>query len=238
MTKIKAPLHSLKATGPLGRDLQFSATRHGGRVGAPTTPGNPRTPAQVAHRTIFQSGVEFWHTLTDAEKEAYAALDRRTGYNPGYLNFMSLWLRGEVPYDRGEGHLPLIAWSFKTVLSGSWARLQNNIIYLAGIIYNTSASDGDEVAWPLYLSAGTYDIALVCNRVADSGIVKIDIDGVEVATFDLYNSPTQNSHYMLVTGVVVATPGLKTISARLDGKNPSSTSYLARLVALIFTRTD
>jgi len=52
---------------------------------------------------LFQGAIEYWRTLTPAEKQVYHDVDPQIGANPAYLNFLRSWLLGTVP-EHGDEH--------------------------------------------------------------------------------------------------------------------------------------
>ncbi|MBA7521982.1 hypothetical protein ES705_14103 [subsurface metagenome] len=87
MSRNKAPVYSLGAHGSIGKTLTFRES-HGQTI-VEKTPRllDPETPAQLAHRAIFQGCVSAWHALPAAEKAAYERLGR-PGHMTGYAYFM------------------------------------------------------------------------------------------------------------------------------------------------------
>jgi len=237
MVKLRKSLLGLKASGPLGDQLTLSTHGKQVRVGRRPHPFNPQTNAQVSHRTLFLSGIEFWHTLTDAEKRVYAAINPRIGANPGYLNFMSLWLEGNVPYDRGEGNKFYHVWLCESVIQGAWSSWGVAATPFANVTGNTNHDDGDAVQWKDYLDAGTYTLLVLAQKTPEGGIVKFFIDDVEVATFDTYDVGWLSNIREVEAGIVIATPGLKTIKAVVTGKNPASTNHYFVTSAITLWRT-
>ncbi|GAI02703.1 unnamed protein product, partial [marine sediment metagenome] len=60
---------------------------------------------------------------------------------------------------------------------------------------NTSNADGDNVSYAPYLEAGTYTLRIVLTTSDNLGICDVYIDAAEVASFDLYSSPTVGWRY-------------------------------------------
>lgn len=122
-----------------------------------------------------------------------------------------------------------------TIMPGAWESIgQGTFIfcteetaqYTQNSFYNSSEVDGDNVSYKTYLPAGTYTLMLHTRHSTNRGILDIYIDAAEVASFDLYNSPSLFNILDVQIGIVIATPGIKTIKLQVDGKNPSSTSYV------------
>jgi hypothetical protein len=102
---------------------------------------------------------------------------------------------------------------------------------------NTSNANGDNFTMNVYLSAGTYTFQLLTHRATDKAIVDVDIDGVEVASYDLYNGGEIVNHVFETANIVVSTTGLKAIRFRVDGRNAASTQWYFTPTAFAFIRT-
>lgn len=103
--------------------------------------------------------------------------------------------------------------------------------------YNTAGNDLDEIDYRIWLGVGTYTLVRVGETDNNQGILDIDIDAVEVASFDLYSASSVKDAVQRQTGIVVATAGLKVITFRVDGKHASSSKYHVFLGHIEFRRT-
>jgi len=137
----------------------------------------------------------------------------------------------------GEGHIFILPAFYNTIPQGAWYFLVNTSYWLEGSFRNSSSNDGDSLTYKLYLDAGTYTLGLLTNTGSAKPIVDIDIDAVEVASFDLYSSPAGMNTILKQTGIVIASAGLKTLTYRIDGKNASSSNYNAKWQAIALWRT-
>jgi len=92
MPKLKGPLFSLSAQGPLAKLLTFR--RHGPDtvVGIPTTHPDAGSPAQLSWRTMYEACSSLWHTLSDVEKQAWES-NARAKHMTGYALWQSQCLR-------------------------------------------------------------------------------------------------------------------------------------------------
>ena len=127
--------------------------------------------------------------------------------------------------------------NYNSIGQGTWAYGVDDALYLNGRFTNTSETNGDNISYKVYLAAGTYTLRFHCLKGNSHGIVDIDIDGVEKASFDLYNAANIINQVISATGIVVAVGGLKTVRLRMDGKNGASSSYRMYLMAFSFWRT-
>jgi hypothetical protein len=104
-------------------------------------------------------------------------------------------------------------------------------------IQTLNDNNGNNISWQLALPAGTYTLRLVQNIAESYGIIDIDIDGTEVASFDGY-VPDYTYVLRQQTGIVIAQTGTKTITLRVDGKNPSSTNYGCSMSNIVLIKTS
>jgi len=103
MAKLKAPFFSLEARGAFASTIVINTV--GGQAIARRLRrhADARSPAQLVQRNLFEGAIEYWHTLTPAEKQVYHDIDPQIGANPAYLNFIRSWLMGTVP-THGDEH--------------------------------------------------------------------------------------------------------------------------------------
>lgn len=139
--------------------------------------------------------------------------------------------------DPGEGHINMLPFNYSAIGQGTWVNQVNTSSYMNGWFANTSNSDGDNVEYKTYLAAGTYSLRILSLKAPGSPVLDVDIDGVEVASFDLYASSNQYNQLNDQTGITVATSGIKTIKLRADGKNGSSSGYAAYIQCIALWRT-
>lgn len=139
--------------------------------------------------------------------------------------------------DSGEGHITILPYSYSAIGQGTWAISIGATEFLNGLWHNTTKNDGDNISYNVYLDAGTYTLGMLCLKVADAGIVDLDVDAVEVASFDLYDAGTVRNSWQTQAAIAVATAGLKTLRVRLHGKNASSTDYRAFFSYITLWRT-
>lgn len=116
-----------------------------------------------------------------------------------------------------------------TVMQGAWnvfgAGTSNAL--MGGGLFNTTAANGDEVGWDIAMAPGTWNIGYTGQKNTGDGIVSIRLDGVEKASFDGFNSGPLYNSGVVSSDFVVATGGKKRLSIKLNGKNPSSTGFIA-----------
>ncbi len=138
----------------------------------------------------------------------------------------------------GEGHVTILPLSYDSIGQGTWiVGGELTAHYLQEVLYNSSTNDGDNISYKVYLEAGTYTLLLFARTTNAYGIVDIDIDAGEVASFDQYSaSPVENVRN-IQTAINVATAGIKTLKVRVDGKNGSSSGYSGVIGYIALWRT-
>jgi hypothetical protein len=153
----------------------------------------------------------------------------------------SNWAYGhenDVPsHSPGEGHITVLPFAYDSIGQGTWAFTSTPNAWSGYFWQNSSHADGDNISYKVYLAAGTYSIRLLARKGNNAPVVDIDIDGAEVASFDLYAGSDQENQLLSDTGNVISTGGLKTLRLRVDGKNGSSSDYCARIGLVILWRT-
>jgi hypothetical protein len=137
----------------------------------------------------------------------------------------------------GEGHITILAPSYDSTGQGDWLLTTNAEQCFYGLLMSDSALDGDNISYKVYLAAGTYTLELFTKTDSYFGILDIDINDTEVASFDCYSDPNAYNVRKIQTGIVIATPGLYTLKCRVDGKNASSEDYYTPITYISLWRT-
>jgi len=143
----------------------------------------------------------------------------------------------DVAGQAGEGHINFLPMSYVSIGQGVWAFWPDADMWSGFAWGNSSSADGDELDYKAYLAQGTYTFMIQTYKFPEAGILKVDIDGEEVASIDLYNVGWVRNVREVVADIAVATSGLKTITLRVDGKNASSTDYYIVYSYAAFWRT-
>lgn len=143
-----------------------------------------------------------------------------------------------VSSDAGEGTVTLFPNMFRTVGQGTWTTPYGSSYTFAHCLRNAAASavDGDNISAPVYLAQGTYTMIVIYSRSTDHGIVDLYIDASEVGSFDGYAATDHDNEYA-VTGINIASSGLKTFKVQIDGKNVLSSDYESRINCVQLIRT-
>jgi len=136
------------------------------------------------------------------------------------------------------GEFIVFPWEPTAVIQGTWVLTITDNYYLRQAIINSSAAAiNDEITLgKFFIAAGTYEIQLFGYTRSTAGIVDLELDGSMVAQFDLYAAGT-GQVVKEVTGVTIATDGLKELGIKMASKNGSSTDYKAEIAFFIFRRT-
>lgn len=92
MTKLKKPLFSIDAWGPLGPSLIYRKYKALTVATKRPHPRQPNTPHQLTWRTMYQAAIALWHDLSPAEKSDWNRVARPHHMN-GFPFFMSSCLK-------------------------------------------------------------------------------------------------------------------------------------------------
>jgi hypothetical protein len=137
----------------------------------------------------------------------------------------------------GEGHILLAFFNYNAADAGSWNPQFESSCFLGGNIYNSTHNDLDQISWKAFLAAGTYTLRVVYGKAGNQGIADFYIDDVEVGSVDMYAASASLNNIYTVTGITVSTSGLKTIKAKVEGKNISSGDHYIKITSITFWRT-
>ncbi|GAI30047.1 unnamed protein product, partial [marine sediment metagenome] len=116
MTKLKASLFSLGATGQLSKLFSFAKRQGSQIIERKPIPTDAKSPNQLFFRHMFTKCVDLWHLLSEAEKQQWESAARprhMTGYawyisqclrpNPGiYLPLQGGTMSGNIDMDKNR----------------------------------------------------------------------------------------------------------------------------------------
>lgn len=137
-----------------------------------------------------------------------------------------------------SGHVTIFPWAYNSQ-SGSWTWGLHANQAMQGWFFVASPIDGDSLTFKVALPPGTYTLRLLVSTTSTSGVLDVDVDGVEKATFDLYDAGLSYNVLKTQTGIVVAAPGgVIDLVLRIDGKNGSSAGFAALITAISLWRTS
>lgn len=134
-------------------------------------------------------------------------------------------------------HVNVFAGAFPVVGQGNWIVQRNANAYFNMAWINFSYANLDNSTTKTWIPAGTYTLYCYVTKGPNCGILDIDIEGSEKASFDLYYSYAGAAILESQAGIVITTSGLKDLRIRVDGKNASSSSYLVQVSAISMVRT-
>jgi hypothetical protein len=108
-------------------------------------------------------------------------------------------------------------------------------------VYNlwrqSSSTLDDEVNFDVVLAAGTWTFELIHTKSSNSGIVSVQLDGVEKGTIDFYNGTTTANNRTQITSIIVGTSAKVRLKLKVTSKNASSSGYAAIINHAQFKRT-
>ena len=136
------------------------------------------------------------------------------------------------------GNVEIFACDYSAINQGAWVLDGDNVPATSyiGRIYNSTHADADELDFTAYFADGTYELIFVHTTASTNGIVDIDIDGGEIASFDTYSVAQVRNGRGTDAGNAI-TAGAHTITVRVDGKNGASTNHYAIWNKICFRRT-
>lgn len=139
--------------------------------------------------------------------------------------------------DRLRMPVLVFPWFYDSITSGEFVHAPDANYYCNAKFYNSSNNDGDQVDYEIYLGAGTYTFKLLHAKNTNFGIIKLLVDDVEKGSIDSYAASAELNVISTITGVEIASSGVKTVSLKIDGKNGSSTGYYLNISAIYIYKT-
>lgn len=165
------------------------------------------------------NGMQFYH----ADEDVVKLYDSTAG-----------WVDADVRKTSAP-HITMMApaWSAKT--AGTWGPLIDTAHLYNGVYTNTSAANLDALTFRTGLKRIAYTLVLFGLSDVDGGIVKVYLDAVLVATFDMCDiaGPTRNIEYRQAT-ITPASAKVYDVKVKVDGKNGASSGYKCWLSHLSF----
>jgi len=139
--------------------------------------------------------------------------------------------------ESGEGHIIINPNAYQSIIQGTWVLTINTALHFNGAFWNSSGAQNDGVSYQVYLAAGTYTLMIEHSRATDYGIAHVTIDTTEVGTIDMYADPADTNNRATITGISIASSGLKTLKFEAKSKNASSSAYTISMYILCLWRT-
>jgi hypothetical protein len=146
-------------------------------------------------------------------------------------------IKGGGILDIGAGHITILPLSYVSIGQGDWTISNHDSSYYRSYLSQATPANFDNISYNAYLAAGTYSFLLYYHKNTTGGIMDIDIDAIEVGSIDQYSSSLIWNARSLITGINIATAGLKEIKLRMDGKHASSSDYKGWCTYLALWRT-
>lgn len=104
--------------------------------------------------------------------------------------------------------------------------------------YNSSHDDGDSLTYKVALSPGTYKALIFNVKGPGFCIEKLDFDGSNVGTWDLYNAGGDTFNHRNASSFDVTSPGIKDLKLYADGKNDNSSDHYLVFTYIALWRTS
>ena len=137
----------------------------------------------------------------------------------------------------GVSRIDIAPWAWTTQGQGTWIP-QAAPSAFSGMVFNTSATNGDNLSYDVFLTEGTYSIAVQTSTYPNRGIFQVLVDAVEVASWDTYSAGTVVWNVIKTqSGIAIATPGFKTLKINVNGHNVSASGYVLTIHGIQIWRT-
>jgi hypothetical protein len=124
----------------------------------------------------------------------------------------------------GEGHITILPWHYSAVIQGTWGFIADAAEIFAFQFNNSSDVQNDQLDYKIYLATGTYTFSMIGITTTTGAILTLLFDNVSQGTIDLYSGGTVHNVLKTITNIVVATPGLITLSIKAATRNASNTT--------------
>lgn len=190
--------------------------------------------AEVTGITVATAGVKKF-SIKAATKNASSS-----NYQTDFSS--CAWIKTAGAHSSGSGgDTPGTTWIYLPWMGSkantNWnTRLQNSALFGGGRLESSGAQNA-EISWDIWLEAGTYKYAQIATHGTSVGIHHIQLDGSDVGTIDGYAGANSNNNYAEVTGIVIATAGVKTFKLKMATKNASSSNYEAYINSVAWLKT-
>lgn len=140
--------------------------------------------------------------------------------------------------DTGDGHIDINLIAYNSIGAGTWAFTNTTTHYNNGSFGNGAThSNGDNVTYNVYLTAGTYSLRMIAKKLSGGGICKVYLNAENIAIFDTYNSGDLDNQIFSQTGIAITANGIYSLKLNLEGKNASSSNYYLFANGLALWRT-
>lgn len=140
----------------------------------------------------------------------------------------------------GQPTMTWAAWtSYKSIDAGSWSKHNYTGALSMGYWENSTQAQNDAYTpGDFWMDSVIWKLCYVYYQAGNEGIATFKLNGSSVGTIDHYSGGAATFNiYSEITGISVATPGIKTLQIVAASKNASATSYFLshQSLALIAT---
>lgn len=119
----------------------------------------------------------------------------------------------------------------------NWSSLAADTATLHGFRKTSTGAQNAEIGWDVTLSAGTWMVEIIHRTSTNLGIYTVSLDGAAVGTIDGYAATAVQNVVSSVSGIAVATTGVKRLLFKMATKNASSTDYIGSFNHVRLRRT-
>ena len=130
------------------------------------------------------------------------------------------------------------SWQRRDSRTGSdWTAVPSSVAVGGSLLVTDDATLPSSATWKVLLGAGTWTFRLTYEHHPNNGIINIKLDGTSIGTVDTYATAQLLNQILTITGVVVATTGVKALMLDVATKNAAGTYYQARVTSMQMQRT-
>ncbi len=140
----------------------------------------------------------------------------------------------EIMKDIGGGIINIPVWAYNSS-TGTWQIYINSVLLNNGCMYTDG--NANEITFKVFLAKGTYTLKVLDQKDLNRGIIQVNLNATQIASFDSYNATGVVNYVHTQTNIVVATSGIQELQFKVNGKNASSSGYLMTLIGASLYRT-
>jgi len=164
------------------------------------------------------------------------------GFCPKAPNDTSKFLRGDGSFEalgvsETGSNVFRDGIAYDSIIAGTWDFNNDTAAWYAGMWRNSSFAQNDEISYKVYLTAGTYTLWTLGKSDTTMAIWTITIDGNSIGTLDYYGGSVVRNTIKSITGISVASSGIKLVNIKAATKNASSSDYHLGIQRIAFART-
>ena len=137
----------------------------------------------------------------------------------------------------GEGYVSWLGAVYSAVTQGGFSLAINASQMLNYLLYNSTNAQNDQVDYKIWLAAGTYTFKSYFYTGPNQADRTVLIDGSSIGVLNGYSAAPAFNVIGEITGVVISTSGLKTLSFKAATRDPSSVGWYINLCCGVLFRT-